>query len=91
MDFVNCKGTVTKTKDILTISKYFLIKIEEDKRTDRIRHTKQRKFSSVLLLMMIHSYHDSLCSVLVLQGPQLRMSCYVPCPCAKPMHSKART
>lgn len=31
------------------------------------------------------------CSVLVLQGPQLRMRCDIPRPCAKPMHSKTKT
>lgn len=91
MEFVNCKGAVTTSKDIPPISKYFLIKMDEDKRTDRIKYTKQRKFSSVLLLLLLHCYHDSLCNVLALQRPQLRMSCYVPRPCAKPMYSKSKT
>jgi len=40
MEFVNGKGAVTKSKDIPTITKYFLIKMEEDMRTDRIKCVK---------------------------------------------------
>lgn len=55
-----------------------------------IKHTEQRKFNFMLLLLL-HCYHDSPCSILVLQKPQLRMSCYVPHPCTKPMQSETKT
>lgn len=62
IEFINCKGAVTQNKDIPTTSQYFLIKIAEDKRTGerklRTKNTKQRKFSSVLL--MLHCYHNLL-------------------------------